>query len=161
MMKVKCNSCHVYRDQEAFLGINDRIVKSCKFCRDRSHANYNKNSGVVKQYYVDHKLEKLLYARSNPDYVIAQKINNYKREDRARGRVFTDDEYVTPEWVGGRLTECDNHCELCHKQLKIAGYASYDQDQFSIDRIHNRFAHIKSNCMITCLECNLKRVGQN
>jgi hypothetical protein len=102
-------------------------------------------------------LERLIYARKNPDYIISQKINNHKREDRLKGREFTEETYITPLWVAERLIRCDNRCEICQKELKIAGYEGSDTDQISVDRINNDLAHLVSNCQITCLHCNVSK----
>lgn len=40
---------------------------------------------------------------------------------------------------------------LAHQAL----YKLVMAEQFSIDRIDNKIAHIQSNCQITCWNCNL------
>lgn len=44
--------------------------------------------------------------------------------------------------------------EDCKKELQIV---EYNQSLATLERINNNLGHIKSNCVICCLECNAKR----
>lgn len=154
---VYCGSCHIKRPYHSFIGRLGAVRKSCAVCRDRSKQRYEQNCEIRHQYYIEHKLERLAYARKNPDYVIAQKIRNYKRNDNVANRPFSEEEYITPLWVEEHLISCDNRCEICQKELKITGYEGCDTEQFTVDRIDDSLAHLKTNCQITCLLCNLSK----
>jgi len=152
---IYCLGCRCSAPAHSFINKSGKVVKSCLSCRERSKQKYRENCDNRKAYYIAHKVERLLYARKSHDYIIAQKILNYKRNDQIANRPYTEEDYITALWVAERLICCGNKCELCQKELKIAGYEGYDTDQFSVDRINNNLAHLKTNTRITCLHCNL------
>jgi hypothetical protein len=50
------------------------------------------------------------------------------------------------------------NCIYCKIQLQ---YILYKNNLATIERVDNNIGHIKSNCKIACLRCNLGKVGNN
>jgi len=83
------------------------------------------------------------------DASITKKITGHKQSDKKSGREFTDDEYISLNDVKMLLKKQNFKCCYCNKLLQFK-----KEDQFSIDRIDGRLAHLKTNFQITCLSCN-------
>ena len=71
-------------------------------------------------------------------------------------RWYKEADYITIEWVKEQLTK-SSKCRLCGTELKLVEWEPDDPKQFSIDRLKNWVAHVKSNCQIICLGCNRKK----
>ena len=87
---------------------------------------------------------------------IRKKIRSHKNSDWFMYRHYRANDYITIQWVKDQLTQSSN-CRLCSVKLKLVDWSPDDPLQFSIDRLNNKIAHIKSNCQITCLHCNRKK----
>lgn len=128
--------------------------------RSKNYREENKEilSEKHKKYYENNKNElnkkMKVYAKSSIEVILKNKIKNYKQRDIHYNRQFNDDDYVSIEYVNEMLTKCNNRCSLCSIELKLTNFEKRDNQQFSIDRLDNKIAHIKSNIQITCLGCN-------
>ena len=60
-------------------------------------------------------------------------------------------EYITVKWVLDTLKKVKT-CKYCKGCLDISG-----QNCFSVDRLDNKLAHVKTNCQIICLKCNVSK----
>jgi len=85
------------------------------------------------------------------------KINNYKNQDKKAKREIDDKNYITEQWIAENLEKCEFKCLYCKKYLNIE--IDYDtvKTDITVDRIHNNLAHTKNNCVISCLNCNLRK----
>lgn len=88
---------------------------------------------------------------------IRKKIKTCKISDWQSYREYKEHEYVDTEWIKRQLKSCMYNCKLCKISLKLVEWKPDDNSQFSIDRLNNRIAHIKSNCQVICLGCNRKK----
>jgi hypothetical protein len=52
-------------------------------------------------------------------------------------------------------------CTYCLKEMKMCSFQAHDRDQFTFDRVDNGKAHSSDNCVVSCLECNVKRGRKN
>ena len=52
------------------------------------------------------------------------------------------------------LYDRSKHCIYCNIELK---FITDDRNLLSIERIDNNIGHIKKNCCLSCLNCNIKR----
>lgn len=77
-----------------------------------------------------------------------RKIAGYKEQDKRKGRMYVEDEYITADWVNKRLKDKKYRCEYCWKGF-VKG-----KIEFEVDRINNNIAHTKENCQILCTSCN-------
>lgn len=94
--------------------------------------------------------------RNDLEFKCYEKIRSLRKADKNSNRDIQEDFYITVEWLLEKLKNQDNKCLYCYKELKLTNFERYDQDQFSIDRLNDKSAHHKGNCVISCLECNLK-----
>lgn len=151
--------------EEIATRLKEYRTKNKEELKQKKKKYYTENKDEIekhkKHYYEQNKDEILKkckqYVKSSLDIIIKHKIQGNKNSDDKYGRSYSEDEYITSDWVKDRLIKCTNNCELCGKGLKLTGYEFRDHDQFSIDRIDNKIAHIQSNCQITCWGCNLDK----
>ena len=83
---------------------------------------------------------------------IKRKINAHKIEDNKKEREYDDNDFVDIHFVCSKFDAQNGRCARCLNEI-ILDYKPKDECQFSINRIDNRLAHIKSNCELTCLKC--------
>ena len=124
-------------------------------CRQWRENNKDRTEAFNHQYYDANKQKYSRLKQTDIDFIIKGKIKDYRRAVSAAGRVCSDDDYITLDWVKDALIKCEYRCFHCDKRLKILGYDNYDSDQFTCDRLFNDMAHEKDNCVISCLACNL------
>ena len=87
---------------------------------------------------------------STEDYVkgkIMKMITFHKESDAKACREWNGD-YIDLEYVLQEFKNTSN-CRYCGEPIDILG-----DECFSIDRVNNDIAHIKSNCQIICVTCN-------
>jgi hypothetical protein len=53
------------------------------------------------------------------------------------------------------LKKTNNKCSYCLKDLEFIDNDNTVKSDLTIDRIDNRFSHIKTNCKLSCLICNV------
>ena len=87
---------------------------------------------------------------------IRKKIKSHKNSDWLMYREYKERDYITVDWIKQQLAK-SSRCKLCLIQMKLINWDPDDPHQFSIDRLKNWLPHIKSNCQITCLQCNRKK----
>lgn len=79
--------------------------------------------------------------------IIADMIRGYEQADFKAKRYIDDvKDYISVDWV---LNELKSSCFLCSEPFETDG-----DDCFSVDRIDNSIAYIKTNCRIICRCCN-------
>ena len=89
----------------------------------------------------------------NEDEIILHKINDYKSQDKAKGRNITSD-YVTINDVKKLLFKQENKCYVCGDNVITEEWQSNCLYQFTLDRIDNKLPHNKNNVLICCYYCN-------
>lgn len=115
---------------------------------NKSKNNYHNNEEYYKTYRKN-KYKTDFYTN------IKQKIYTYKITDIITKRFYNPSDYIDNEWVLYELEKCNNKCNLCGNNLLLISDYPFNQCQLSIDRINNKLPHIRTNCRITCLHCNL------
>jgi len=75
------------------------------------------------------------------------RIKYYKTQDLNAGRSI--DSYITADEIIKLLNYYNYRCIYCHIEVN---YRSW-----TLDRINNKISHIYSNCVISCLSCNVTR----
>ena len=81
---------------------------------------------------------------------IVKMIKFHKESDAKACREWNGD-YIDVEYVLEELKNTSN-CKYCGEPIDITG-----NECFSVDRINNDLAHIKSNCQIICVTCNVSK----
>ncbi|DAC81756.1 TPA_asm: S1H [Trichoplax MELD virus] len=84
------------------------------------------------------------------------KIEGYRSQDRAAGRK-NDKDYIDIDWIQLQLEKCTS-CPLCNTLFE----ATIKKDKtvnsnITVDRIDNKLPHVKSNCRLMCLRCNVRK----
>lgn len=85
--------------------------------------------------------------------LLGKKIASYAAQDAAKGRetcLPPDD--VLEALITSRLT-----CHYCSKPVLFHYSVSREPRQWTLDRIDNSLGHTLSNCVVCCLDCNLRR----
>lgn len=85
---------------------------------------------------------------------INQKINSYKNQDIKKKReqgLITYDELIE------KLVISKLKCYYCKTDVSIIYENVRQKNQWTLERIDNKISHTNDNCVICCLECNLKR----
>lgn len=85
--------------------------------------------------------------------LLNKKITSYTAQDTAKGRetdLISDN--VLEALITSKLA-----CHYCSEPVLFHYTASRDLKQWTLDRIDNSLGHTLPNCVICCLDCNLKR----
>jgi hypothetical protein len=82
---------------------------------------------------------------------ITKMIQHHKQSDIKADRLDNWSEYINTSYAYEMVMKTNN-CKYCLEPIDIMG-----DNCFSIDRIDNNLAHIKSNCQIICLNCNVTK----
>lgn len=92
-------------------------------------------------------------------YIIKQvqkKINSYANQDKMMNR-YSKEDFISLNDVFEKIKLCENKCYYCTDNLLIHYQYSREPKQWTLERKNNNIQHNKDNCVISCLECNLKR----
>ena len=163
---VKCGRCKCYRSEESFFNNKGRRLKSCKNCRDidaRSREKCKCEHGRQKSRCKEcggasicnhNRIRNQCKECSDPiKLTIKNMICGAKANDKKYNR-YDAVNFVDYCFVENLLD--DYKCcyyEDCKKELQIM---KYNNSLATLERINNNIGHIKSNCVICCLECNRK-----
>lgn len=80
-----------------------------------------------------------------------QKIENYKKQDREKGRQYEDEQYVDKEWIIKSLEIQDRKCYHCEVDIL---------HNWTVDRKYNELPHTKDNGVLACLNCNVSKLNK-
>ena len=83
---------------------------------------------------------------------IQNKINGHLIYDKLKKHSIQD--YVDVAWVLKSIENNGAKCAHCQDVMEI-DYEPNSEKQFSINRIDNKKGHVKNNCNIVCLKCNV------
>ena len=86
---------------------------------------------------------------------ITEKITGHIDYDKKRKFKYDTKDYVNVDWAMKKLYKCRGRCHRCGIDLQTSRYDAKDQNQFSINRIDSNHPHVKDNCEIICLSCNV------
>jgi len=87
---------------------------------------------------------------------IMSKIYGYRCQDIKNGMLQSCD-FVDLESVMSLLKESEMKCFYCKEMVKVLYEHVREPCQWTLDRINNNTGHTKTNVMIACLNCNLRR----
>ena len=86
------------------------------------------------------------------------KVENYKLQDDMKNRIYTDENFIDTKWIETRIATKGFKCEMCYKDFEI--FIDGDNNvnsNMTVDRLDNSLAHIKTNCQLACLICNVSK----
>ena len=79
-------------------------------------------------------------------------IMHSKQADKRSKRTYAEEEYIDPDFLIERRKKRNNQCIYCDIPLQ-----SFNRRRFNgvtVQRLDNKLAHIKENCVIACNQCN-------
>ena len=82
-------------------------------------------------------------------------ISHSKIEDKKYHR-YTGKNYITKDWLIMKKKEQKNKCDYCRVEMTGIGI-KYDKTKITCERINNELEHNEGNCVLACMECNVKR----
>jgi hypothetical protein len=91
---------------------------------------------------------------------IVSKINGYKQQDILRKQLDLST-FIDYEYVQDLLQHSHFKCFYCQNDVLIEYDIVREMKQWSLDRKDNSIGHSKTNVVLACLECNLKRKNKN
>jgi hypothetical protein len=87
---------------------------------------------------------------------IVTKICGYKSQDMKNG-LFDPEKFVNLEYVMNLLQMSQMKCFYCKEMVQVLYEHVREPRQWTLDRLENDQGHNKSNVIIACLNCNLRR----
>ena len=100
---------------------------------------------------------------NHQDYIIKEikyKINSYLSQDKKHNR-YDYTTFISLHEVLQKLISCELKCYYCKNHLMINYKVSREKKQWTLERKNNNIQHNNDNCLVACLECNLKRRNSN
>lgn len=83
------------------------------------------------------------------------KCSGYKSQDKKANRQYDDELFVDDKWIFDKYKK-NPTCEHCMKQFEIEFSTGLEiNSDLTVDRINNKLAHLKTNCVLSCLHCNV------
>jgi len=87
---------------------------------------------------------------------IATKIGGYRSQDM-KNDLFDPERFVDLESVLESLKACEMKCFYCKTVVQVLYQQVREPSQWTLERLDNDEGHNKTNVVIACLKCNLRR----
>jgi hypothetical protein len=121
--------------------------------------NIDKQKIILQELYLnnndnDNKIYKILNRE------IKNKLNSYKYQDIQK-KCYDNKYIIKYENIIELLVSSKLICHYCKEKTYLFYKKSYDQKQWTLDRIDNEQGHNYNNCVISCLKCNIQRKVMN
>jgi RNase P subunit RPR2 len=84
------------------------------------------------------------------------KLQGYRAQDTIK-KMFVESEFMDMENTVRLLKESDLKCYYCKECVKVLYRQVREGCQWTLERIDNDYGHVKTNVVIACLTCNLRR----
>lgn len=91
---------------------------------------------------------------------IEKKIYGYRQQDLIKS-ILNPEKFITITFVIDQMVHNELKCHYCKNEMFILYKNIREPKQWTIDRINNCNGHNMDNCVLSCLECNLKRRNTN
>jgi len=86
--------------------------------------------------------------------ILMNKIDSYKNQDLKSGRGIDKDNYIDLQYFKKLIEKQKSKCFICDDTLELE---TSNDNLMSLDRLNNKFGHVKNNCVICCVMCNKKK----
>lgn len=86
---------------------------------------------------------------------IENKIVGYIRQDVSAHRGYNEKKYVDVDWVIKQSKFQMHRCSCCNEVMNLRNDGG--MLDWTIDRIDNEMGHVKNNCTLMCLHCNITK----
>lgn len=87
---------------------------------------------------------------------ISLMIRSAKQRDK-NNNLYDLPNFIDRDFLKNLIEDAGDKCCYCSCELQ---YRLYQSNLCSLERIDNTLGHIKTNCKIACLSCNVGKVGQ-
>ena len=84
------------------------------------------------------------------------KLRGYRSQDKLK-QMFIESEFMDMENTIQLLKESDLKCYYCKECVKVLYRHVREGCQWTLERIDNDYGHNRTNVVIACLTCNLRR----
>ena len=191
MEKQKCSRCKVFLPLDKFsLKRDDTYKKMCDRCLEQRRNYVKKNkcehgkrkdkciecggvgicehkrqkdkciecggSGICEHKREKNKCKKCMNSTEQKRYIIQQMIKNSRQADKKSNK-YDADNFIDKCFLEG-LFEDNEECYYCKVPFT---YEEKCSTLVTIERLKNSIGHIKSNCVLACLTCNLKHKSKD
>lgn len=120
---------------------------TCQTCRDKDKLRKSTRKDAIA------RQDKIYQKREWAQY----KVNQSRRKDKKYNLTYMEEEYLTNEYNKSLRTSQHNLCYWCYIPLQIEDMSSSTEDGLWIERLDDTVAHIKTNCVLSCPKCNMKK----
>jgi hypothetical protein len=142
------------------------IIKERKFYSDIS-CNFNQDDikKLIPKLYL--KMETIDdFSLEHLEMKIIEEVKvkqaSYINQDSKKKRIIRENrEKITTEQIVEKLLTSLYKCYYCKEGVQILYENTREPKQWTLERIDNEEGHTYDNCVIACLECNLKRRNMN
>ena len=139
---------------------HNREKQICKECKGSQICRHNKQTSFCKeckgsQICPHNKSKQICKKCSDPIKVnIEQWIFNSRKYDKMK-HIYDADRFIDRCFLKGLIEDYQQcYYEDCEVNLQ---YTEYQNDLATIERLDNSIGHIKSNCVLCCLKCNVSK----
>ena len=166
---IKCSNCKRTTNVSDFEK-NGKVLKTCIKCRMSKLKNKTKNKCPHDRYKYQciecngsniciHKKQKdkCKICSDEIKITITNMIKHSKEKDKKYDR-YDIVNFIDKCFLKNLIEDSENKCYYCKCDLQ---YIIYQNNLASIERMDNSIGHIKSNVVISCLHCNVSKVGNN
>ena len=169
---VKKNKCEHKREKYKCIdcdgsGIceHNRIKAQCKECDGSSMCEHKRRKYRCKECggsgICEHKRQKAqcktcMTPKEQKKYIIKRMISHSRQADKKHNR-YDADNFIDKCFLEG-LFEDNEECYYCKVPFT---YEERCSTLVTIERLKNSTGHIKSNCVLACLDCNMKHQSKD
>ena len=128
----------------------------CRECKGSQICPHNKRKECTGSQICPHSRQKQTCKKcSDPVKVsIKQWIFSSRQCDKMRN-IYDADRFIDKCFMEGIV---EDYKQCYYRDCKvILQYTEYQDDLATIERLDNSIGHIKSNCVLCCLKCNLSK----
>lgn len=136
--KTQCREC----DGSSFCKEHGCRKNMCKECKGVNICEHNKQKNECKKC-------------TDPKKIIINNWIGHSRSSDKKYNRYDANNFIDKCFCKG-LLEDYNFCYYCGIEFQ---YMERKEDLVTIERLDNNIGHIKSNCVLACLHCNISRVG--
>lgn len=90
------------------------------------------------------------------DYDYCKMVYRYKNQDYKAGRTFDHEQFITPNDIKTLYHNQKGKCLSCDAAFNLKK-VERDPLNISVDRLDNKYAHVKGNCQLLCMRCNVHK----
>ncbi len=168
-IRSQCKECAFTGEGGGSVCIHNQLKTGCRECGGGSFCAHRKRRSLCSECpdggsdLCLHKKQKGACTECNPNCNRKRTARNFascivqasKKSDKKRNRRFKEEEYVSCRWIHEQLEMQYSRCVYCCcKMLFGEGMSRKDPDGLTIERIDEKVAHIKENCVLACSLCN-------